>query len=83
MRKTKLNEAQQRWVRDWWQALQPRVEGDAALPGILWAMGRGERARLRRCWTKRVMRKSPCWMQVLRWQLVPERSGSNHKPIET
>lgn len=49
MRKAKLNEAQQRWVREWWQALQPRVEGDAALPGILWAMGRGERARLRRC----------------------------------
>lgn len=48
-RKFRLNEAQQRWVHDWWKALQPRVEGDAALPGALWAMGRGERAQLRRC----------------------------------
>jgi CRISPR system Cascade subunit CasB len=48
-RKFRLNEAQQRWVRDWWRALQPRAEGDAPLPGELWAMGRGERAQLRRC----------------------------------
>lgn len=48
-RKSKLNDAQQRWVRDWWRALQPRGEGDEALPGELWAMGRGERAQLRRC----------------------------------
>lgn len=48
-RKFRLNEAQQSWVRKWWQALQPRVEGDTALPGVLWAMGRGERAQLRRC----------------------------------
>jgi CRISPR system Cascade subunit CasB len=48
-RRFRLNEAQQRWVRDWWRALQPRVEGDAPLPGELWAMGRGERAQLRRC----------------------------------
>lgn len=48
-RKFKLNDAQQRWVRDWWRALQPRVEGEAVLPGVLWAMGRGERAQLRRC----------------------------------
>lgn len=48
-RKFKLNEAQHRWVRDWWRALQPRGEGDEPLPGELWAMGRGERAQLRRC----------------------------------
>lgn len=48
-RKLKLNDAQQHWVRDWWRALQPRGEGDAPLPGPLWAMGRGERAQLRRC----------------------------------
>lgn len=48
-RRFKLNAEQQRWVRNWWKALQPRVEGDAALPGVLWAMGRGERAQLRRC----------------------------------
>lgn len=49
MRKPKLNNAQQSWVRDWWRALQPRSDGEAALPGELWAMGRGERAHLRRC----------------------------------
>ena len=48
-RKLKLNDAQQRWVRDWWRALQPRGDGDEPLPGELWAMGRGERAQLRRC----------------------------------
>lgn len=48
-KKLKLNDAQQRWVRDWWRALQPRQENDMPLPGELWAMGRGERARLRRC----------------------------------
>ena len=47
--KPRLNEAQQRWVRDWWRALQPREEGDSPLPGELWAMGRGQRAQLRRC----------------------------------
>ncbi|MFZ2288682.1 MAG: type I-E CRISPR-associated protein Cse2/CasB [Halopseudomonas yangmingensis] len=48
-RKPRLNEAQQRWVRDWWRALQPRAEGDEPIPGELTAMGRGERAQLRRC----------------------------------
>jgi len=48
-RKPRLNEDQRRWVRNWWQALQPRQENDEPLPGELWAMGRGERARLRRC----------------------------------
>lgn len=49
-RNPRLKEArQQQWVRDWWRALQPRQEGDAPLPGELWAMGRGERAQLRRC----------------------------------
>ncbi|CBL44343.1 hypothetical protein HDN1F_07600 [gamma proteobacterium HdN1] len=48
-RKPKLNDAQQRWVRDWWRALQPRVEDDQHLPKELLAMGRGERAQLRRC----------------------------------
>jgi len=47
--KPKLNEAQQRWVRDWWRALQPRDKDEPALPGELWAMRRGERAQLRRC----------------------------------
>lgn len=45
----RLNDAQQRWVRDWWRALQPRNAGDVPLPGELWALGRGERAQLRRC----------------------------------
>jgi CRISPR system Cascade subunit CasB len=48
-RKAKLNQAQQGWVREWWRALQPRQPDDAPLPGELWAMGRGERAQLRRC----------------------------------
>lgn len=48
-RRFKLNEEQRRWVRNWWKALQPRVEGDAVLPSVLGAMGRGERAQLRRC----------------------------------
>lgn len=48
-RRLKLNDTQQRWVRDWWRALQPRQAEDPPLPGGLWAMGRGERAQLRRC----------------------------------
>lgn len=48
-RKPKLNDAQQRWVRDWWRALQPRSEEDQRLPKELLALGRGERAQLRRC----------------------------------
>ena len=48
-RRLKLNGTQQRWVRDWWRALQPRQVEDTPLPGELWAMGRGERAQLRRC----------------------------------
>lgn len=48
-RKPKLNLAQRSWVQDWWRALQPRAEGDAPLPGDLVHLGRGERARLRRC----------------------------------
>lgn len=48
-RKPRLNEAQQRWVCDWWRALQPRAEGDEPIPGELSVMGRGERAQLRRC----------------------------------
>ena len=48
-RKLKMNEAQQRWVREWWRALQPRSEGDDLLPGALSGMGRGDRAQLRRC----------------------------------
>lgn len=48
-RRSNLNSAQQGWVRDWWRALQPRKDDDAPLPGELWAMGRGERAQLRRC----------------------------------
>jgi CRISPR system Cascade subunit CasB len=45
----KLNEAQQQWVRNWWRALQPRADGDDPLPQELIAMGRGQRAQLRRC----------------------------------
>ncbi len=48
-RKPKLNPDQQRWVRDWWRALQPRAEEDQRLPKELMSMGRGERALLRRC----------------------------------
>lgn len=48
-RKLKLNDAQQRWVRDWWRALQPRADEDEAIPGALAALGRGDRAQLRRC----------------------------------
>lgn len=48
-RKPKLNLAQRSRVQDWWRALQPRAEGDAPLPGDLYHLGRGDRARLRRC----------------------------------
>src|SRR5690606_9980238 len=50
-RKPKLNEAQRNWVRDWWRALQPREAGSEALPARLTGIGRGDRARLRRCAT--------------------------------
>lgn len=48
-RRRRLNLEQQRWVRDWWRALQPREKDDKPLPPQLWPMGRGERAQLRRC----------------------------------
>lgn len=51
-RKSRLNPAQREWLRDWWRALQPRdAEKDQSepLPGLLLRLGRGERARLRRC----------------------------------
>jgi len=50
-RKPNLNNAQRNWVRDWWRALQPREAGSEPLPATLVGMGRGERARLRRCGT--------------------------------
>lgn len=48
-RKPTLNRAQRDWVHKWWRALQPREAGGEPLPGALAGMGRGERARLRRC----------------------------------
>lgn len=48
-RKSSLNEAQRRWVCDWWRALQPREPGSEPPPGELTGLGRGDRARLRRC----------------------------------
>ncbi len=48
-RKSNLNPAQRGWVRDWWSALQPREPGSEPLPGELAGLGRGARARLRRC----------------------------------
>lgn len=45
-----LDDAQHSWLRQWWQALQPREEGVAMkLPGELLGLGRGDRARLKRC----------------------------------
>lgn len=47
--KPRLNEAQRAWVRDWWRALQPPVEGEPPPQGTLARLGRGARAQLRRC----------------------------------
>ncbi|MGV8844686.1 MAG: type I-E CRISPR-associated protein Cse2/CasB [Pseudomonas sp.] len=44
-----LDDAQHSWLRQWWRALQPREEGAVNLPGELLAMGRADRARLKRC----------------------------------
>ena len=45
-----LDDTQHSWLRQWWQALQPREEGATAkLPGELLGLGRGDRARLKRC----------------------------------
>ncbi|AEG68386.1 type I-E CRISPR-associated protein Cse2/CasB [Ralstonia solanacearum] len=43
-----LDDAQRKWVRSWWQALQPR-EGTSTVPGALALLGRGDRAGLKRC----------------------------------
>ncbi|MHA6831770.1 type I-E CRISPR-associated protein Cse2/CasB [Ralstonia pseudosolanacearum] len=43
-----LDDAQRKWVRSWWQALQPR-EGKSTVPGPLALLGRGDRAGLKRC----------------------------------
>lgn len=47
--RSRLSDAQRQWIRNWWRALQPRRKEDDPLPAELWAMGRGERAQLRRC----------------------------------
>lgn len=45
-----LNQAQQQSVKLWWLALQPQSEDQSRpLPPDLWGLGRGARARLRRC----------------------------------
>lgn len=44
-----LDEEQRQWVRHWWRALQPRAAEDKPLPSMLAGLGRGGRARLRRC----------------------------------
>ncbi|WP_051231931.1 type I-E CRISPR-associated protein Cse2/CasB [Stutzerimonas azotifigens] len=44
-----LDDAQRQWVRNWWRALQPRSADDKPLPAMLAGLGRGGRARLRRC----------------------------------
>ncbi|AQW31868.1 type I-E CRISPR-associated protein Cse2/CasB (plasmid) [Ralstonia syzygii subsp. celebesensis] len=43
-----LDDAQRKWVRSWWLALQPR-EDKSAVPGALALLGRGDRAGLKRC----------------------------------
>ncbi|MBB3101734.1 type I-E CRISPR-associated protein Cse2/CasB [Azomonas macrocytogenes] len=44
-----LNEAQRKWVQQWWRALQPREPEEAPLPPELACLKRGDRAELRRC----------------------------------
>jgi CRISPR system Cascade subunit CasB len=48
MRLAYLSEAQERWVRAWWNALQPADGVRAAGPPELQRLDRGDRARLRR-----------------------------------
>lgn len=44
-----LDDEQRQWVRDWWRALQPRGPDDPLLPPTVAGLGRGARAKLRRC----------------------------------
>ncbi|WP_197325236.1 type I-E CRISPR-associated protein Cse2/CasB [Ralstonia solanacearum] len=44
-----LDDAQRKWVRSWWQALQPREGKSTAPAGALALLGRGDRAGLKRC----------------------------------
>ena len=53
-RRPSLDAAQRTWVRQWWQALQPRDRDnnnseDPPAPNILRTFDRGTRAKLRRC----------------------------------
>ncbi|MCF1440564.1 type I-E CRISPR-associated protein Cse2/CasB [Ralstonia nicotianae] len=45
-----LDDAQRKWIRSWWLALQPREDkSKSTVPGALALLGRGDRAGLKRC----------------------------------
>lgn len=69
-RKPSLNEAQRRWVCDWWRALQPREPGSEPLPGELASLGRGDRARLRRCTDTDELLLEPASHLLARWLIA-------------
>lgn len=48
-KKRYLDDAQHSWLRQWWQALQPREDGPAIRTDELRSLGSGDRARLKRC----------------------------------
>lgn len=65
-RRPNLNDAQRKWVRDWWLALQPRVSGGPQPKGELSAFDRGTRARLRRCTDAEAVMTQPAAMILAR-----------------
>lgn len=67
-----LNPAQQQSVKLWWQALQPQ-SADQPLPPDLWGLGRGARARLRRCTSVDELLLEPA-VHLLAHRLIRDRA---------
>jgi CRISPR system Cascade subunit CasB len=46
-----LDQGQCSWIRDWWRAMQPATTEGKDVPFALRALGRGDRAKCKRCTT--------------------------------
>lgn len=78
-RRPNLNSAQRVWVRQWWEALQPRELGDPRPEGALATFDRGTRARLRRSVKADELLSEPSVL-ILAESLI--RKGGDRWPVE-
>ena len=77
-RKPSLETTQRNWVRQWWEALQPRKADSPPAEGILATFDRGTRAQLRRCASAEDLLAQPAAL-VLTDSLI--RKGSGRWPL--